>query len=173
MKPLVTHERLKELLSYDPETGVFTWNVRRRNQVTAGDDAGSLLNRGYTRIMIDGKRYTRSRLAWLYVHGVWPKEFIDHKNGNRADDRLSNLREATRAENNRNSRRPPNSSSGLRGVTWRKDSKLWEARIRNGERRIFLGRFKTGEEAHKAYCEAAYKLHGEFARIDAALKGTP
>jgi hypothetical protein len=163
MKPLVTHERLKELLSYDPETGIFTWKTTR-GRMMAGDEAGSLFNKGYVFISVDEKRYMRSRLAWFYIHGVWPKEFIDHKNGNRADDRLSNLREATCAENNRNSQRHKKNSTGFRGVTWRPKDHSWEAAIRNGGGKIYLGRFKTGEEAHKAYCDAAKKLHGEFAR---------
>jgi hypothetical protein len=165
MKPLVTHERLKELLSYDPETGIFTWKVTR-GWVKAGDEAGSVFNNDYVRIGIDEKFYKRSRLAWFYVHGVWPKELIDHKNGVKSDDRLSNLREATKAENNRNAQRFKKNATGLRGVHWRKNIGRWEARIRNGNGNIYLGYFQTKEEAHKAYCEASAKLHGEFSCLN-------
>ena len=165
MKLPISHERLKELLFYDPQAGVFTWKTNRSG-IKVGDEAGSLLHTGYVYIRVDGKRYVRSRLAWFYAHGVWPKEFIDHKNSNRADDRLENLREATCAENNRNSRRPQNNASGFRGVTWKPKLKRWEAKIRDGKNKIYLGCFKSGEEAHKAYCEASAKLHGEFSCLN-------
>ena len=96
---LITAERLRELLHYDAETGVFRWKVRPyRTSIQSGTVAG-MIYAGYRRIRVDGQMYQAHRLAWFYIHGHWPVNLIDHKNTIRDDNRLSNLREATRAEN--------------------------------------------------------------------------
>jgi len=154
--------RLKELLSYDPDTGVFIWKVSR-GKVKIGDAAGAPDSEGYIKIGVAGNSYRRGRLAWFYVHGVWPKELIDHINQDKSDDRLVNLREATKKENQRNKRKYKNNKSGYKGVSWNCDNKCWQAAIAHGAGKIALGYFKTKERAYEAYCEAAKKLHGEFA----------
>src|SRR5690606_34614864 len=99
---MLTQQRLKELLYYDPETGIFTRLVGRSGpRARAGDVAGSDNGKGYIRIYVDGRPYKAHRLAWFYMHGEWPEE-IDHRNGERADNRLSNLRPVTRQQNNLN-----------------------------------------------------------------------
>lgn len=155
--------RLREVLSYDPETGEFFWLVGIKG-VCAGDRAGGLSrSRGYWRIQLDGQRHTAHRLAWLYMTGEWPRDQIDHINGIRTDNRFANLREATNAQNGANSSKRENTTSKYKGVDRR--GKRWRAQIRSGGKKYCLGMFDTPEEAYAAYCAAARKFHGEFARL--------
>lgn len=157
MKEL-TQARLQELLAYDPETGILT---NRRLCRPAGSSQGT----GYLQIEVDGRKYLAHRLAWLYAHGKFPEKDLDHVDGDRGNNRLSNLREATRAENMQN-RVPTPGASGFPGVycstnngsrTPRK--KAWCARIRAGADRRHLGYFATPEEAHAAYITAKAEVH--------------
>src|SRR5712664_3026918 len=117
MKTILTAERLRELLNYDPETGIFRWDVVRRG-CGIGKEAGTSVSAGYRQISIDRRAYSEHRLARLYVHGHWPLDEIDHINGVRDDNRLSNLRQATRSENAQNQRRAQSRSKiGILGVT--------------------------------------------------------
>ena len=111
----LTQEKLKTLLNYNPETGIFTWKKRNQNI------SGTINNKGYVVIQINNKIYLAHRLAWLYMTGLWPKNDIDHFNQVRTDNRFFNLREATRKENCQNVHKPhPNNSSGYLGVYWNK-----------------------------------------------------
>jgi hypothetical protein len=159
----LTHERLREVLNYDPMTGVFVWKKRLNNRALVGHICRNFDHRGYLRINIDRKIYRAARLAWLYIHGKWPPHEIDHINGIPGDDRLDNLREATHSENCNN--RPPRKSGRLKGVYFNKRDNGWCARITGSKRTHFLGRFATEAEAHAAYAKAAPIIHGEFARI--------
>jgi len=154
-KSTLTAERLRELLHYDPETGIFTWYVldrRRKNP------AGCAEHRGYLTIGIDRRRYYSHRLAWLYTKGVWPIEEIDHIDTNKANNRFANLREATHAINEQNQRIPQkNNSSGFLGVYL--EGRRYRARIKLGGKNIHIGCFDTAEEAGVAYIEAKKKLH--------------
>lgn len=158
-----TQDRLKELLCYDPSTGVFIWKVDRGGMAKADTVAGTIPKGQYCIISIDSIVYPAHRLAWLYVHGEWPKDDIDHINNNRSDNRISNLREATRSQNLQNASIMSNNTSGYKGVFWIKNKNRWSAQIKiNGKRRR-LGVFKTALDAHKAYCLAAKEGFGEFA----------
>lgn len=158
-KAALTLERLKAVCFYDPETGRFEWfKDYRRHQRTATKTAD-----GYLCVRIDGKSYRLHRLAWFYVHGKWPTHQLDHKNGNRADNRLRNLREATHAENMKNRRRHRNNSSGFKGVYPCSQTQKFRAQICVGGKNRSLGYFDTAAEAHTAYVKAASKLHGHFA----------
>lgn len=109
----LTPERLRCLLSYDQGTGLFTWLIDRGNGACAGQRAGTVdRNSGYVLVQIDGRQYRAHRLAWLYVHGRWPRPLIDHIDRNRANNRISNLREATSAINNSNTGRWRSRSHG-------------------------------------------------------------
>lgn len=160
----ITVERLREVLDYDQETGVFAWKISTSNSVKIGDVAGSINGDGYRKIKLDGREYQAHRLAWIYVTGEWPKEFIDHINSTRLDNRFSNLREATHAENRRNVGKQTNNSSGFKGVCWHNQTQRWQAQIAVNGRNKYLGLFDTPEAAHAAYRVAAEKLHGEFSR---------
>ena len=124
----LTAERLRALLDYDPVTGVFTWKATRTGQAVAGRIAGGALHTGYHRIQIDGRAFLAHRLAWLYVHEVWPQGQIDHINGVKADNRIANLREATASQNGQNRRGSQiNNGSGLLGVYPHDASGRWRA----------------------------------------------
>jgi len=145
-------------LHYDATTGEFTWRAARGNTVKAGDRAGGIKNDGYWVIYIDWKRYAGHRLAWLYVYGFpLPKE-LDHINRNRADNRIANLRPATRNQTRANSIATHN---GLKGATPHR--RKWKAQIGYNGRRFYLGIFSTPELAHQAYLAKAKELFGEFA----------
>lgn len=157
MKEL-TADRLREILAYDPETGVFTWKVRTANCVRVGDVAGSFDDKGYIKIKIDGRMHKAHRLAWLYVHGVWPKSGIDHVNSVRDDNRSANLREATQAENMQNERvSRSNNKTGFLGVA--PSYGKFQAQIWVGGKKMHIGTFDTPEEAHAAYLAAKREFH--------------
>ena len=153
--PKLTQDRLRELVNYDPDTGLFTWRISRR-KCRQGALAGANMPTGYRTIRLDDVLHLAHRLAWLYVHGVWPTNQIDHINGNRADNRLCNLREATNAENAQN-RRKPKSKSGFMGV--RQENSKWLAEIKFNYKVIRLGLFDTPEEAYQTYLAAKQALH--------------
>jgi len=111
------------------------------------------------------KRYLQHRLVWLYVHGRWPKDQIDHINGNRSDNRLCNLREATCSQNLMNARAHSHNTSGLKGAC-KHEPGYWSSVIRVNGKNKYLGRFKSPEEAHAVYASAAKKYFGEFARAE-------
>jgi hypothetical protein len=152
-----TAERLRHLVNYDPETGQFTWNAKRR-RCTPGAKAGCRMKNGYDIIRLDDNLYLAHRLAWLYMTGEWPAHQIDHVNGDRADNRFCNLREATNQENAHNRHKlRKNNRSGFAGV--RRENKRWLAEIKVNYKPIRLGLFDTLEEAHEAYKEARKKYH--------------
>lgn len=155
--PSLTQARLKELVLYDPTTGVFTRRVSR-GPAKAGTVATHPHNEGYLRFKIDGTNYLAHRLAWLYMHGVWPQATIDHKNGSRADNRWANLREATLSENAQNKTTPSGQNPYL-GVTWHAGGAKWKAAIKHKGRDVYLGVYASAEEAAYAYRVAKAKLH--------------
>lgn len=149
----LTAERLRELTEYFPETGLFRWSVSSARRIKVGDVAGCLNGSGYRVIKVDGKNCPAHRLAWLYVHGQWPKADIDHIDRNRSNNRISNLREATRTENNQNTSKRRDNTSGHVGVTWDKVRQRWRVQIRHLGRNIYLGLFidiKDAVAARKA-----------------------
>jgi hypothetical protein len=163
----LTQARLKELLRYDPDTGVFTWLVRRPNGVKVGDPAGAVhKGSGYLRIKIDGRPYAAGRLAWLYMTGKWPIELIDHKDTDRTNNKWLNLRPATFVQNIRN--RKTTAQSELKGAYLKSDhfrrAKPWATCIRVDGALKHLGTFAKPEEANAAYAKAAETFFGAFAR---------
>ena len=159
----LTVTRLRELVSYNAETGDFTYNMAR-SPIRVGDIANSRDKDGYIVIMIDGRRYKAHRLVWLYEYGRWPPDQLDHINGITSDNRLINLREASHLENMRNRGKPRTNTSGLKGACFHKNRNYWIAQIKNNGKNIHLGCFDSAEEAHAAYRNAAQKIFGEFAR---------
>lgn len=155
---MITQERLKELLDYDPGTGLFTRRIGRGGEA-AGSVAGTTNNDGYVRIHIDKKLYRAHRLAWLYIHGEFPPNQIDHINRQRSDNRIENLRPSTQRENNQNQSKPRSNTSGVVGVHWYKRIGKWQAYIMLNKRNIHLGYFDSLEEAAAARAAAKAKLH--------------
>lgn len=159
MKAALTAERLRELLHYDPDTGIFIRKVK-----SAWNSAGSegvKPTQGYVYLSVDGCRYRAHRLAWLYVFGRWPREMMDHINGDRADNRICNLREADARVNRQNQHgaRSDNLSSGVIGVHWSEYHKKWKAHIRVDGRLQHLKYCSSVEEASAVYLAAKRKLH--------------
>lgn len=155
----LTAERLRELLHYDPETGLFIRRVSRPGRWgKAGTVAGHINPHGYRVIWI-GCNWMAHRLAWLYVHGAWPDGQLDHINQDKTDNRLENLRLVTHAENMQNRPCQRNNVSGFKGVAPCRKSGRWQALICSNNKQIHLGLFASPELAHAAYCAAAARLH--------------
>lgn len=158
MNNLFTQDDVVQLLNYDENTGVFSWKKKRRG-VKTGVALGSDNGFGYLRITVLGKSVYAHRLAWFYVHGVWP-ETIDHINGCKADNRIINLKNCSTSENNQNTHGPQvNSKSQMLGVSWHKKAKKWQAHICVYKERKYLGLFDDVNEAHKAYLKEKEKLN--------------
>jgi hypothetical protein len=168
MRKELTAERLKQLLSYDPDTGYFAWRgpgVGKAAKRHLKQQAGCLNNKGYRFLWIDGALYRAHRLAWLYMYGVWPPEGTDHVNLDRDDNRIANLRPATHQQNMANRGALRSSKTGIKGVRLAGNGKGWMASISAGNNRArHLGTFKTQKEAAEAYRLAATERHGEFVR---------
>lgn len=143
---MITQERLREVLSYDPATGVFTRRISRRKD-RIGVPAGAPNGFGHIQIRVDGTLYLAHRLAFLYIYGSWPSTNIDHINGVPDDNRITNLRLATPKENQENVKRRIDNSSGVRGVNWSKRQSKWVARVQHFKQRISLGCFDSIFEA--------------------------
>lgn len=155
--------RLRQIVHYNPVTGVFTRCVSVR-----GSKAGTILNgrnaHGYVQMTIDGQFYYGHRLAWFMTFGLWPKIDIDHQNRDPGDNRIVNLREATKSQNLANSKCPRHNLVGLKGASAYGRHGRFRSMIIREKKRIYLGTFATAEAAHAAYVEAAQKYSGEFAR---------
>jgi hypothetical protein len=168
----LTAERLRELLHYEPTTGVFTWRMRRAPGALKGQQAGSIRiarydsGGGYRDIGVDGKIYLGHRLAWLYMTGSWPSVQLDHKNSVRDDNRWDNIRPATISQNGMNRPAQANNTSGFKGVTFHRKARKWMAQITKDGSLHYLGLYETREAAHEAYRKAATLLHQEFARTE-------
>jgi hypothetical protein len=162
---MITQQELKDLLHYEPSTGVFTWRKSLSNNVKIGQTAGTAATGGYLLCRLKYRRYMLHSLAWMYVHGYFPdhqKEAVNHINGNRSDNRIANLRLATRREYTANGRKRTNCSSRLKGVTVHKGRFI--AQIGTNGTVLRLGSYATEEEAHAAYMAAAKEEFGAFAR---------
>lgn len=152
----MTLSRVRELLDYESTTGMFRWRVDRRGGAHKGDRAGYTNTKGkrdgYHHIMVDGKFYMAHRLAWLYMFGHWPKQQIDHINGDPVDNRIANLRDVNQSTNQHNRHRlPKNNTSGCLNVVWDKCKQRWKvsAPQKNGHRQ-HLGYYRSWEQAKNA-----------------------
>lgn len=145
-------ERIAEVVAYDPQTGAITYRSGRGR-------GGSRTKDGYLQVRIGRRVFLAHRVAWVCAHGAWPTNQIDHRNGQRDDNRLSNLREATQAENNQNQTAHAGTASGEIGVTWHKRDRRWQAQIRIDGRLHYLGQYLNRDEAVLAYAKAKADLH--------------
>lgn len=165
MRCEVPHERLLSVIRYDAETGVFVWSARRFG-VTVGKVAGTVDPiDGYIRIRVDGIIYLAHRLAWFYVNKQWPEDEIDHRDRNRTNNRIKNLRCATRGQNQQNKAPFRNNKTGIKGVYWHKQHRKYYVTIQIKKTPIFLGLFTDIEKAKSARYKATIKHHGEFASV--------
>lgn len=161
-------DRVNELLSYDPLTGIWTWRVDRARTAKAGDQAGCLekggRGAGYIRIMIDGRSYRAHILAWFRMTGEWPAFRLDHKNVVRSDNKWDNIRPAPSWHNNANKPIDKRNTSGFKGVSYDKKRRKFVAYIRKDGVLLQLGVFDNAKDGHIAYVKKAKELFGEYAR---------
>lgn len=162
----LTPDRLRKLVDYDPASGLFHHRDPVGMRVKPGDAAGFVNDRGYVLIVVDGRKYRAHHLAWFYVHGRWPVGKLDHRDRNRSNNRIDNLREATNSQNQANRAKQSNNTSGFKGVYWIASAGKWLAKIVHKGKQHHLGLHATPEAAHDAYRRGAERIHGEFARAD-------
>lgn len=148
---------MKSLLAYSPETGEFKWLVCRSRKSQVGSVAGNLNQKGYVIIGISGRTYQAHRLAFLFMEGFFPESQVDHIDGNRSNNRFSNLRKCSPKENNENRKIPCNNTSGYLGVS--KSGRGWRARIKHDRIYLNLGTFDSKEEAYQAYLKKKSEIH--------------
>jgi len=164
-KRKIEHAELLRVLDYNPETGAFTWKVRLCKKYKLGAVAGSPHCKGYWIIRIHGVGYLAHRLAWFYVHAVWPPITIDHWDLNKRNNAIGNLRNATIPENHYNIPKQANNSSGFKGVYFDKREQKFIARCNVEKKTHRLGAFDTAEKASEAYVNFATVHHREFANV--------
>lgn len=166
----ITQERLKEVLAYNPDTGIFKWKVNKASVARKGCAAGSLNCKGYIAICIDFKIYRAARLAFLYMKGYFPC-IVDHIDRDRSNNRWNNLREATSQINLRNKKRSKYNTSGITGVYFSKQKGKWRASISsNGRENSFGDYLKKHDAICARYCaELKYNWHTSNATTDAKI----
>lgn len=165
----VSLARATELFSYDPDSGVLAWKRRPTPSCTTvqiGKQVGTLSPGKCIETQIDGVRTKIHHLAWLMYCGIHPDREIDHINGDPTDNRISNLRLATRLQNMANTKKPCTNTSGVKGVSWDKSRRCWKAAVQVKGRTIHLGRYSDIHEAGAVYERAAKEHFGEFARLE-------
>lgn len=157
----VKYIHLSELLNYNPLTGIFKWKSIKNRTVKGGKPAGSLGKDGYIVIMADRKKYYAHRLAWLFVHGCFPKCGLDHKNRIKDDNRIANLREASSSLNTRNTGKSKRNTSGIVGVCWSKIRNKWIAHIKINNKAFNLGGYSNFWDAVEARLSKEIELDWE------------
>jgi HNH endonuclease/AP2 domain len=170
----LTLAEIGHAFTYNPKTGVLRWWHPRTNSNKPGDIAGSIGPNGYRQVRIGKIDYLVHRLIWFYIYGAWPRHEIDHINGDRADNRLANLREANKWQQQCNSK----SHKPHRGVFKTKNGKRWRTQLKANGKLYYLGTFDTETEASACYASYAELFHGEYAydeqgRRDLAPKPGP
>lgn len=175
---ILTQSYLRECVSYDKDTGIFYWRERPRSHFRtdrghkvflsqkAGKPVGTFNKEKYLIISIDKVQYYAHRLAWLYIHGYFPSDSIDHINGDRGNNRIKNLREVTRAQNQQNLSGHKNNKTGIMGVFWCEELQSFIAYIQINKKRKHLGCFKSKADAINARLEAEKMLHPYSARVN-------
>ena len=163
---MITQKRLKELLSYNPETGAFTWK-KAVGRAEVGDIAGHWRPHGYVKIQVDGTLHGAHRLAWLYMHGEFPKQHIDHIDHNGLNNSISNLRCVSHRGNQQNQTVRRDSKSGIPGVTWYNPSRKWRVAIRSPEKLVYLGTYGDINAAiiTRKVAEFAYGFHPNHGKV--------
>ncbi len=160
---MITQKYLKSVLSYDENTGLFS-KLTKSWKFNIGDTLNNPRPDGYITLGIKNNTYLAHRLAWLYVYGKFPKNNLDHINGNRADNRICNLREVTQSQNSMNRTKQSNNTSGIKGVTWDKQCNKWKAQIKYNGKVKNLGVFRNIEDAEAVVKEARIKFHNDYAK---------
>lgn len=154
-------EIVKDLLAYNPDTGLLTWKMSRRGTVKAGGIAGTVNDDGYIRVKVKQKFYPSHRIAWFIYHGQQPEGQLDHIDNDKTNNRISNLRLATPIQNNQNIGKTSSCTSGVKNVTWQKGA--WQVVIKVNGKPMYFGRFQNLFEARERAIEVRKRYHGDFA----------
>lgn len=163
---MITQKELRQILSYDANTGIFISKINRGKRIKINDVLGTVRSDGYISIVINSKHYKAQNLAWLYVYGKLPKNELDHKNKNKADNKIANLRDIEHKENCRNRSKRSDNKSGVTGVYFNEKRNKWLCGIRVDGKYYHLGCFKDFDDAVDARKKALkefefYTGHGE------------
>jgi len=160
---MINQKYLKSILDYDRKNGTFNWKkkISRKNMV--GNNAGGKNSMGYITIGISGDIYYAHRLAYLWVYGYMPKS-VDHKDGDRSNNRIANLRPCTMSQNILNSKLAKNNTSGFKGAYWSEAAQKWEASYQHNGKKNYIGLFDTPKDAGAAYLNAVKKIEPDFVR---------
>ena len=161
----ISIQELRDYLKYNPEDGSIIRIKKASSNAKVGDTAGSIKDNGYAAIKLNKKRFLAHRVAWAIYYGEWPSKCLDHINGIRNDNRISNLRECTPMENSWNRRKSKNNTSGISGIYFNKRMKKWCVGIRSNKKHKYLGSFSDFQDAKKIALNARNSFHGEFASI--------
>jgi hypothetical protein len=162
-KLLPEQARLLDLLRYDRATGSLIW-IKNQGRAKAGSVAGTLDTQGYIVVKIDRTVFRAHRLIWKIVSGMDPHDEVDHIDGQPGNNRWENLRDCSRQQNMANSKLPSTNKSGLKGISWKKSSQKWQAKIKANSVWHHVGYFNDIGEASQAVIEKRRELHGDFAR---------
>jgi HNH endonuclease/AP2 domain len=167
-KEEASFDDVASVVCYSPESGTFVWKDRESNKCFtsrfSGKEAGRVNEIGYRVISINNRIYLAHRLAFLLMTGDYPKDRVDHINGDRSDNRWANLRECSHAQNLANTGLWKSNSSGIKGVCWDKSRNKWQSKIKVNGKMLHLGRYDNKEDAARAVSEAYDKIYGEYAR---------
>lgn len=163
---MTDYSNLSQVVEYNPETGILSWKERVNPAVFKGKEAGTSHSKGYKFFRYKKKFYFAHRVCWLLALKEWPEGEIDHINGDKKDNRISNLRVVTRAENMRNTPSMRDTTSKYKGVFWHKVNKKWRSVITIDKVKTHLGMFDTEEEAAMVYNQRAQKEWGKYARLN-------
>jgi len=158
----ITHKDVLD--TFDFSDGNLIWKKKTGPRSKIGHVAGHLRKDGYVQIKFQHKLYAAHRLIWFLIYGEWPKNEVDHIDGNKSNNRLENLRDVTKSQNQQNRLKTKQNSTGFKGVFFHPKSNKWMSKITVNKKQIYLGYFHSALDAHNAYSEAAKKLHGEFSR---------
>lgn len=175
-------EYLRQVLEYNPETGIFIWKNRSVDMFIDGKQsahqscsswnakyanriASGYQSKGYVYIGINSRNFLAHRVAWKFYYGDEPPRYIDHIDGNKKNNAIKNLREATQSQNNANSKKFKNNTSGYKGIIWDKSRNKWQVKVQFEGKTIHFGRFNDLESAIKIHKDAFSKLYGEYARF--------
>ena len=162
-KERMSPAEVARMFLYDPLSGELA-RCDRGHGIKPGRPTSGKNGDGYRVVRVKDRMYLVHRLAWVLTHGEWPEADIDHINGVRLDNRIANLRPATRSLNNANSKRPRTNKSGYKGVSWHAVGRKWLAQVKADKQNHYLGLFDDPVQAHAAYVEASRVLFGEYAR---------
>lgn len=163
---IITAGQARELFTYDPLSGDLTWNVQLSPVAPVGSICGTITEKGYRYVAFNRRRYAAHRIIWLMMTGEWPPQQMDHRDLDKANNRWSNLRLATRSQNQQNRRSHRDSASAYKGVYYRKERGTWISLIRVDGRLLTLGTFQSEIEAARAYDAAARKHFGAFCCVN-------